>query len=62
MTDGSTVIATRYATLGAEPASLYFSSGTRFECDENMEYRMRHSDKQDQAVLQSRVIIADSCR
>lgn len=60
MTDGDTVIATRYVDKdGAEPASLYFSSGTRFECGLQNEYHMIHSDKRDHTVIISSEPLTD---
>jgi len=50
MSDGQTVIVTRYATRGQRPASLYFSSGTRFECIDN-EYRVVQADRREQLVI-----------
>ncbi len=51
VTDGQSVIATRYVSDPVlEPASLYFSSGTKFECHERV-CRMVQADQPEQAVI-----------
>jgi ergothioneine biosynthesis protein EgtC len=51
VTDGRSVIATRYASESAqEPPSLYFSSGTKFECSDGVG-RMIQIDQSQHAVI-----------
>lgn len=51
VTDGHTVIVTRYVNVpGQEPASLYFSSGTKFECQEGV-CRMVQAGQHEHAVI-----------
>ncbi len=51
VTDGKTVIATRYVSdPSKESASLYFSSGTKFECHEEV-CRMVQAEQQEHAVI-----------
>jgi len=51
VTDGQSVIATRYVSDSArEPASLYFSSGTKFECHEGI-CRMIQAEQHEHAVI-----------
>jgi glutamine amidotransferase len=50
VTDGVIVVCTRYSTnLAVEPASLFYSSGTRFECGER--YRMLREDKRTKVTI-----------
>lgn len=63
MTDGNTVIVTKYVDMeDCECASLYFSSGTfriilldklgnRFVCNTKTEYRMLKTEKRNEAVI-----------
>ncbi|KAK9720613.1 glutamine amidotransferase subunit [Basidiobolus ranarum] len=52
VTDGRTVICTRYISSATqEAASLYFSSGTRFESYKPGHYRMIKSDKREDIVV-----------
>jgi ergothioneine biosynthesis protein EgtC len=51
VTDGQTVVATRYVTIPShESASLYFSSGTKFECHEGV-CRMVQAEQHEHAVI-----------
>lgn len=51
VTDGQSVIATRYVSDPArEPASLYFSAGTKFECHEGV-CRMVQAEAHEHAVI-----------
>lgn len=51
VTDGQSVIATRYVSdLMLEPASLYFSSGSKFECHEGV-CRMVQARESEHAVI-----------
>ena len=61
VTDGRTVVATRYASKeGAEPATLYFSSGSKFGCDDKMQYQMIQSDKRNQVAIITSEPLTDS--
>ena len=52
VTDGSSVVVTRYNNITPEnAASLYFSSGTNFECQEPGLYQMVKTDKCEQTVI-----------
>ncbi|KAK9717339.1 glutamine amidotransferase subunit [Basidiobolus ranarum] len=52
VTDGKTVICTRYISSSTqEAASLYFSSGTRFESYKPGHYRMIKADKREDIVV-----------
>ena len=53
MTDGETVVATRYINSRTkEASSLFFSSGTSFEeYQEEGEYRMTKADKRESKFL-----------
>jgi glutamine amidotransferase len=52
VTDGETVVCTRYITdKHKEGASLYFSSGTRFESYKPGHYRMIKADKREDIVV-----------
>lgn len=51
VTDGQSVVATRYVNDNTkEPASLYFSSGSKFECREGI-CRMLSAEQQEHAVI-----------
>ncbi|KAJ9054578.1 glutamine amidotransferase subunit [Entomophthora muscae] len=52
VTDGRTVVCTRYNSSEGEPAaSLYYSSGTRFERYGNCRYKMVKADKREHMVV-----------
>lgn len=52
VTDGSSVVCTRYvSSLTSEAASLYYSSGTRFEEFSSGHYRMIKADRREDIVL-----------
>lgn len=52
MTDGETVVCIRYiSSRTEEAASLYFSSGTRFECYRPGHYRMVKADRREDIVV-----------
>ncbi|KAI9291352.1 N-terminal nucleophile aminohydrolase [Neoconidiobolus thromboides FSU 785] len=52
VTDGKTVICTRFnSSPNHPPASLFWSSGSRFECTEAGRYNMIKSDKRDNLVV-----------
>ncbi|KAI8073468.1 nucleophile aminohydrolase [Gilbertella persicaria] len=52
MTDGETVVCIRYiSSKTEEAASLYFSSGTRFECYRPGHYRMVKADRREDIVV-----------
>lgn len=52
MTDGQTVVCLRYiSSRTEEAASLYFSSGTRFECYRPGHYRMVKADRREDIVV-----------
>eukprot|EP00743_Colponemidia_sp_Colp-15_P005046 GILK01005433.1.p1 GENE.GILK01005433.1~~GILK01005433.1.p1 ORF type:complete len:300 (-),score=34.18 GILK01005433.1:182-1081(-) len=52
VSDGKTIIATRYVNNDkADAASLYYSSGTKFEVDSDGVYRMLHRHKREHVVI-----------
>lgn len=52
VTDGETVVCIRYTSSKTEEAaSLYFSSGTRFECYRPGHYRMVKADRREDIVV-----------
>lgn len=52
MTDGDSVVCVRYiSSKTEEAASLYFSSGTRFECYRPGHYRMIKADRREDMVV-----------
>ncbi|KAI8891423.1 N-terminal nucleophile aminohydrolase [Backusella circina FSU 941] len=52
VTDGETVVCIRYTSSKTdEAASLYFSSGTRFECYKPGHYRMVKADRREDIVV-----------
>jgi WD40 repeat protein len=54
VTDGQTVIATRFVDQEElEPATLYFSSGTKFRCTSSGDYEMLQEDKRNSVVIVS---------
>lgn len=59
VTDGETVVCIRYTSSKTEEAaSLYFSSGTRFECYRPGHYRMVKADRREDIV----VVASGKCR
>ena len=52
VSDGNVVVCSRYVnSLTAEPASLFYSSGSRFERIADGEYKMVKSDKREDIVV-----------
>ena len=52
VTDGESVVCVRYiSSKTQEAASLYFSSGTRFECYRPGHYRMVKADRREDMVV-----------
>ena len=52
LSDGITVLCSRYVDEpGQEPASLFYSSGTRFECFKPGHYRMLKEDKRPKMTI-----------
>ncbi|KNE68670.1 hypothetical protein AMAG_12839 [Allomyces macrogynus ATCC 38327] len=52
VTDGRSIVCTRYTNCSdREAASLYWSSGSKFTCDENNEYQMHKAAKKEDIVI-----------
>ena len=51
VTDGVSVVCTRYVNHGGEAASLFFSSGTAFEEFQPGQYRMTKADRREDVVI-----------
>lgn len=51
VTDGVSVVCTRYVNRGGEAASLFFSSGTAFEEFQPGQYRMVKADRREDVVI-----------
>ena len=52
VTDGESVLCTRFINrAGLDPVSLYYSSGSSFECDDAGNYRMRKRNRTEQVAI-----------
>ncbi|PRP74395.1 hypothetical protein PROFUN_10293 [Planoprotostelium fungivorum] len=61
VTDGMSVVATRYVDKpDATPATLYYSSGTKFMSDSEQEYHMYHLEKKSRTGIISSEPLTDS--
>ncbi|KAH8921098.1 N-terminal nucleophile aminohydrolase [Atractiella rhizophila] len=62
VTDGESVVVTRYiSSKEQDAASLFFSTGTKFEEFQEKEFRMRKDDKRETIVCFRRVLSVHRC-